>query len=554
MSPTPEDIRSLVTDLTSSRIGRRQFLSRAMALGLSGSAAGVLLAACGGSSPSSTSSSQGSGSGTAKPPTTTLTYRPQTDIQDLDPAFWVSQDDGIIFDCIYEGLVTFRPGTWQVVNQLAESFEKSSDGLKFHFKLKKGIEWQKGYGEVRASDVKFSYERIAGLTKPKLNSPYSGDWSALDSIQVTGPYEGTIILKQPFAPLLHSTLPAASGKVLPEKAVTKLGKSFSTNPVGSGPYEFVSWVPKQRTTLKRFANYSGASSAFAAKAPWSTIQTQVIDSDNTAFEAISSGSVAFGYIPPALVGQAQSSSSLHVYNRPTLNYYFLAISQKNVPNLNLRRAIRSAIDVPGIIKAAYNGRYTRAYGIIPQSMGIGYWADAPRYDQNLTLAKQYLHKSGQSNVTLNLAVTNDQTDEAAAQVIAANLAQIGIKVNIQPEDSATFDAIPGNGGGGPHRQLVYSSFVSEPDPYWSFIWFTCAQIGLWNWVDWCDAGFTSLLNKGLRTYDVTERNQFYVQASKLWDAQANIAWIAYPTWYFAAQPWVRPSLRPDGYPYLWNTT
>ena len=93
MSPTPEDIRSLVTDLTDHRIGRRQFLSRAMALGLSGSAAGVLLAACGGSSPSGTSSSQGSGSGTAKPPTTTLTYRPQTDIQDLDPAFWVSQDD-----------------------------------------------------------------------------------------------------------------------------------------------------------------------------------------------------------------------------------------------------------------------------------------------------------------------------------------------------------------------------------------------------------------------------------------------------------------------------
>jgi ABC-type transport system substrate-binding protein len=142
MSPTPEDIRSLVTDLTDNRIGRRQFLSRAMALGLSGSAASVLLAACGGSSTSGSSSSQGSAAG--KPPTTTLTYRPQTDIQDLDPAFWVSQDDVIVFDCIYEGLVTFKPGTWKVVNQLAESFEPSSDGLKFHFTLKKGIEWQKG--------------------------------------------------------------------------------------------------------------------------------------------------------------------------------------------------------------------------------------------------------------------------------------------------------------------------------------------------------------------------------------------------------------------------
>lgn len=551
MTANPNEIRSLVGDYTSDRIDRRQFLSRALALGLSAPAAGVILAACGSSKasgPSTTAATSG------KPPTTTLTYRPETDVQDMDPASWVSQDDVIIFDCIYEGLVTFRPGTWDVVNQLAESFEASSDGLRYHFKLKPGIEWQKGYGEVRASDVKFSYERIAGLSKPKLNSPYSGDWSALETVQVQGPYEGTIILKSPFAPIMHSTLPAPSGKVLPEKAVTALGKKFSTNPVGSGPYEFVTWVPKQHTILKRFDRYGGANRAFAAKAPWSTIETQVIDSDNTAYEAIATGSVAFGYIPPSLISQAQRSQSLKVYSRPTLNYYFMSISQKNVPNLNLRRAIRSAVDPAGVIKAAYNGKYQRAYGIIPPSMGIGYWAGAPHYNQDLPLAKQYLSKSGQSNVSLTLNGPNDQPSEAAMQVIAADLQQIGIKVNIAPVDGATFDAIPGNGGGGPHRQLVYTQYVSEPDPYWSFIWFTCAQIGLWNWCDWCDPKFTALLTRALSTYDVATRDSLYIEASRLWDAQSNLVPIAYPTWYFVGQPWVRPSLRPDGYVYLWDTT
>lgn len=549
MMANPSEIRSLVGEYMENRIDRRQFLSRAVALGVSSSAASVILAACGSSSSPTVSPST-----SAKAPTTTLTYRPLVDMQNLDPAFWVSQDDWIVFDCIYEGLVSFRPGTWQVVNQLAESFQPSPDGLSYHFKLKKGIQWQKGYGEVRASDVKFSYERIAGLTKPNLHSPYSGDWSALKTVQVTGPHEGTIILKQPFAPLLHSTLPAASGKVLPQKAVEALGKRFATNPVGSGPYEFVNWVPKQHATLKRFDHYSGANSSFAAKAPWTTIQTQVIASDNTAFAAAQTGTVAFAYIPPSLVSQAERSSSLKVYSRPTLNYYFLAISQKNVPNIDLRRAIRAAIDVPGVIKAAYNGRYQQAYGIIPPSMGIGYWAGAPHYTQNLTLAKQYLARSGLHNVSLTLTVVNTQADQAAAQVIAANLQQIGIRVTIQPEDSATFDAIPGNGGGGPHRQLVYSLYVTEPDPYWSFIWFTCAQMGLWNWCDWCDPKFNSYLNQALKTYNVATRDKLYNAASKQWDAQANIVWIAYPTWYYATQPWVRPSLRPDGYPILWNTT
>jgi peptide/nickel transport system substrate-binding protein len=548
MTANPNDIRSLVGEYMASRIDRRQFLGRALALGLSASAASTILAACGSSSPSSHSSTP------AKAPTTTLTYRPLVDVQNMDPAFWVSQDDGIIFDCIYEGLVTFRPGTWDVVNQLAESFEPSPDGLRYHFTLKKGIEWQKGYGEVRASDVKYSYERIAGLTKPNLNSPYSGDWSALETVKVEGPYEGTIILKSPFAPLMHSTLPAASGKVLPQKAIEALGKGFATNPVGSGPYEFVSWVPKQHTILKRFDHYSGASNSFAARAPWTTIETQVIASDNTAFAAAQTGTVAFAYMPPSLISQAERSSSLKVYSRPTLNYYFLAISQKNVPNLNLRRAIRAAIDVPGVLKAAYNGRYEQAYGIIPPSMGIGYWASAPHYSQDLTLAKQYLARSGLGNASLTLTVVNTQSDEAAAQVIAANLAQAGIKVTIQPEDSATFDAIPGNGGGGSHRQLVYSLYVSEPDPYWSYIWFTCAQMGLWNWCDWCDPQFNSYLNQALTTYDAAARDKLYTQASQLWDKQANIVWIGYPTWYYVTQPWVRPSFRPDGYPYLWNTT
>jgi peptide/nickel transport system substrate-binding protein len=547
MATDPNEIRSLVGEYMGNRIDRRQFLSRALALGVSGTAASAILAACSSSSSPSTATS-------TKPPTTTLTYRPLVDIQNLDPAFYVSQDDVIVTDCIYEGLVTFRPGTWEVVNNLAESFEPSSDNLRYHFTLKKGIEWQKGYGEVRASDVKYSYERIAGLTKPNLHSPYSGDWSALETVQVTGPYEGTIILKEPFAPLMSSTMPVGSGRVLPQKAIESLGKSFATSPVGSGPYEFVSWVPKQHTILKRFDHYSGANKSFAAKAPWETIETQVIASDNTAFAAAQTGSVAFAYIPPSLVSQAQGSSSLKVYSRPTLNYYFLSISQKNVPNIDLRRAIRSAVDVPGVIKAAYAGKYQRAYGIIPPSMKIGYWAAAPRYNQDFTLAKQYLARSGMKNVSLTLTVVNTQADEAAAQVIAANLQQIGIKVKIQPQDSATFDAIPGNGGGGPHRDLVYSLYVSEPDPYWSFIWFTCAQIGLWNWSDWCNPQFNSYLNQALKTNDAAARDKLYIQASKLWDEQANIVWVGYPTWYYATQPWVRPSLRPDGYPILWNTT
>ena len=45
--------------------------------------------------------------------------------------------------------------------------------------------------------MKYSYERIAGLNTPKLDSPYAGDWATLQEVRVGGTYDGEIILKEP---------------------------------------------------------------------------------------------------------------------------------------------------------------------------------------------------------------------------------------------------------------------------------------------------------------------------------------------------------------------
>jgi peptide/nickel transport system substrate-binding protein len=372
---------------------------------------------------------------------------------------------------------------------------------------------------------------------------------------VEGPYAGTIILKHAFAPIMASTLPVMSGKVLPEKAVTALGKKFATNPVGSGPYEFSSWVPGQHVVLNRFHRYSGANRAYAPRSQWATIETQVVSSDATALEAMATGSIDYGYLGISTVAKAKATSSVKVVTKPGQSFNFLALNVTDpvLRNKNLRYAIRSAIDVPGILKAAYYDLYPRAYGIIPPSMKVGYWPNAPRYNKDIPLAKKYLAKSGLSKVSLRLNLLNDQTDQNACQIIAANLAEIGINVSLDPQDSATYYAIPGNGGGGTHRQLNYVGYTTEPDPYWSYIWFTCAQIGLWNWSDWCNHTFTSLLNQAVRTYDNAKREQLYVQADKLWDAEAAMVWICYNGGSYAFAPTIRPCIRPDSIPVLWNT-
>lgn len=544
----------LVDELLAHRIDRRQFMSRAAVIGLSATAAGSILAACG----SSGSSSPSGASTTPKPPTTTLTWRPVADVENVDPAVLPGLEDPTYAPCFFETLLANVPGTNAVVHCLAESFETSTDGLQFHFTLKQGIPFHKDFGELQASDVKFSFERIAGLTKPKLNSPYQGDWAQLDSVKVESKYSGTIIMKEIFAPTLAVIVGSgiASGMVVSEKAVNKYGKHFGTNPIGTGPYEWTSWIPGQKLVMTKFADYGGANKAYANKFLFDEIQTAPISSDATAYTALEAGEVNYCELGTSVVKQAQENSSLKVYQTPSGLYYWLAMNVTEPPltNIWLRKAIRQAIDVPGIIKDAYNGLYTRANAIIPKQLGVGYWPQAPEYNVNIPLAKSYLQRSGLTNVTLTLNVDNVQDDVAAAQIIAANLGQIGITVNVKPVDPAVISDLPGPGGGGAHPQLLYYYYGGEADPNEWFEWWTCAQMGLWNWDHWCDPEFTKLTNEALATYDDAKRTELYIQAQKLWDAEASMAWICTSDNYIGCQPYVKPSFLAQGGILVWNTT
>ena len=104
---------------------------------------------------------------------------------------------------------------------------------------------------------------------------------------------------------------------------------------------------------------------------------------------------------------------------------------------NLRQAIRLAIDVPGIIEAAYDGKWTRANAIIPKNMGLGYWKGAPVYQRDVEKAKAFLAKTGKSDITLTLAIPDDEADKTVVQVIQANLKDIGITTELE-------DHRPGN--------------------------------------------------------------------------------------------------------------
>ncbi len=108
--------------------------------------------------------------------------------------------------------------------------------------------------------MKYSFERIAGLNTPKLDSPIAGDWATLQEVRVGGHVHGEIILKEPFSPLLTTTLPVGSGLVLSKKAIEERGEEYGDASDRQRPVRVRELVAEAEIVSTRFADYGGAGS------------------------------------------------------------------------------------------------------------------------------------------------------------------------------------------------------------------------------------------------------------------------------------------------------
>lgn len=501
---------------------------------LAASAAGVVLLSGCGTPAGDTDASSGGNKATGD----TLAVRLVADIQNLDPAFMVGSVDDAVMLNVAENLVTFRPGGTELMNELAADFSSSDDGLAHEFRLKEGMLFHSGFGEVTAEDVKFSYERIAGLTEPKIESPYQGDWAALKEVEVTGKYTGVIRLNKPFAPLLLTTLPGHAGMVISRAAFKERGDDFATNPVGSGPYEFVEWKRGQHVLLRRFEEWGGAGSEIVEEPQWKEIRFRPITDDSAAAIALEAGDVQFGVIPPASVDRFSDDERFEVTRQTTLDYGWIGfnVTHPKLADVKVRRAIRQALDVDSMIEAAFEGQVTRAHALVAPDMPVGHWADAPKHSRDVKAAKGLLEEAGVKGLQLEMSINEEPGARVVAEVVQANLAEIGIEVSIRMRAEGEMKEQVAS------LEMFYSSFSNQADPSWATVWFTGDQVGTWNFMSWANDEFDSLHEAALVETDPAARNEMYLRMQEIMEEEAVATWVMYRTQNYASAADLEPSL------------
>jgi peptide/nickel transport system substrate-binding protein len=475
----------------------------------------------------------------------TLRIRSIVDIQTLDPAFTYAVHEYNVNRAQLNNLITWKKNlSWDWELDAAAAIEQV-DPTHVTFALRDDLGWTNGFGPMTADDVKFSFERIED---PELQSAYQADWALLDHVDVTGERTGTIVMKQPFAPLWNSTLPWVSGLIVCRKAVEALpGKRIETEqPATSGPYKVTNWTPKQTLTMGRNDLWAGD------KPDFDEIVFFPIDEDKTAELGFEAGefdfcTISISSVPDYRLAPPEGSTLIEV---PALDYYWLGINVEHpkFQDIRVRHAVQYALDIPAILDAAFFGVVDRATGYQSAS-SLGH-RDANLIEQrDLNKARALLAEAGvPDGFQTTLTIINATLWTDIAQVIQANLAEVGIEVEILTYDSGAFWTLGIESEGDTWKgiQMYLQLYNGLPDPAFQTQWFVPEQVGVWNWERWNSPEYKELNDLQLAEFDEITRAEYVRRMQELMEDSGAYTFLTNGLAAILVRDSIVPVIRPDG--------
>lgn len=393
------------------------------------------------------------------------------------------------------------------------------DNTHLEFELEDFLTWSGDYGPVRASDVKYSFERMK-------TTDWSGNFDAMDHVEVTGDRTGVIVMNEPFAPFIMVTIATGTASILCEQAMKDVGERYTTEvPATCGPYTY-ELIPDQRMNFRPNPDWAGPEPEFP------DVVVHIIPEVKAAELAFEAGEVDVTEISPDALARYREkmpdNAAITVAGR--LQYMWLGMNTENpkLEDLTVRRAIQHAIDVDSIVQGAYSGAVEESHGIIAPGL-IGHRDATKYYEYDPEKARQLLEEAGVSDLRLTLRTLPLQERLLAAQIIQANLAQVGITVQIIPVDSGPFweMGVESKGDTWKDLELWIMRFGTQPDPWEASQWFVSGQVGIWNWERWTSEEYDRLYQEGMRTIDPAKREEIYLKMQDIMEETGAYVWLTH---------------------------
>lgn len=388
----------------------------------------------GGSSESPTGGAAGTASGAPK----VLKVRFYDDPAGFDPAtVFRIENENIAFN-IFSGLTTYDAKTGAIIPDLAESWE-TTDNKTWTFKLRKGVQWQGGYGEFTAKDVLYTYQR--NIDK-KTASPYATDLANIETMEAPDDYTVKVVLKQPDGNFPHVVANYHQGQIVKKEAIEAAGDQVKFKPVGTGPYALESVDVNSEIVLVRHPQY------YKGPAPIEKIVFQIIKDESTATIALQNGEID-------LIMRANKEENLDTLTQAgfKMNHVDNYANSLRIFNLTnpiladkrVRQALAYAVDYDAIAKAV-NPRLQAGTTSILMDWMDGYSDKAPKYPYNPEKAKQLLAEAGYGGgVKITQTNTSASGISESMQLEQEYLKKVGVNLEFVLVDTPTYNKVRNDG-------------------------------------------------------------------------------------------------------------
>ena len=357
----------------------------------------------------------------------------------LDPHSSTLGQSQAITRFLYRGLTRFaikdgKVTTAEVEPDLAESWTLSPDGTVWTFKLRKGVQFHKGFGEMTAEDVKFSFERQISRAP---GTRYGVNLEVIKSIEVVDPHTIQIVLKAYDAIFLLRMVGYQQGYIVSKKAVEKHGEQFKWNPVGTGPFYFERHTPRERVVLRAFDRFPGGKPSID-EVHWFDVPedaTKLIGLEKGTFDLLYPEAVTADF-----ADQVKKMGAIIDRRGPGgQERFYIDMTKAPFDDIRVRRAFMHAIDRKAIKETMYPGDLARvASSCVPP----GYFGHVPMTfpEYSPEKAKKLLAEAGHPNgfTIKNYFISKSFFYPKVLTLAQEQLRKVGIIVELQVVEHATF--------------------------------------------------------------------------------------------------------------------
>jgi peptide/nickel transport system substrate-binding protein len=349
-----------------------------------------------------------------------------SDPASLDPQVQWDPDSYAVYRNIFDNLVT-RDAEGKIVGQVASAWHYKSP-TEVAFTIRNDIKFQDG-SKLTPEDVVFSIKRI---TNPAFKSPQLSQFDQITGAEVTATNEVTLTTKTPY-PVLLAQLTKLS--IVPKAYVEKLGDTkFNQNPMGSGPYRFVSRTQGVKIDLAANEGY------WRGKPPFPRVEMHPVPAETTRIADVRTGKADITRILSTDNADAlRNDSKVKVLWTPTERVTMLALNALTGPmkDVRVREAAAMAIDKKTLIEALLKG-YAKAVNEPLTPASFGFDAAIPDYGYNPDRARALLKEAGVTPQTPFVFLTSPVFDQRVVQALQQMLAVVGINAKIETVDIATY--------------------------------------------------------------------------------------------------------------------